>query len=150
MEALVVNSQQSFIMKHIGIYAGIFVALAMPVALFAQTNGSSGPLQTLIGIEDKSKIFELLSLWSVLIIAFATSAMVWIGGRKMHGGIFGTVLTLFSVGMTLLFLSAATEIPWIQGTSTMYMKMVHDLLYIVGFILMGLGASKLLKVIKGE
>jgi hypothetical protein len=32
----------------------------------------------------------------------------------------------------------------------MYMKMVHDLLYIVGFILMGLGASKLLKVIKGE
>lgn len=137
-------------MKHIGIYAGVAVALILPAVLFAQSNSSAGPLQTLIGIEDKSKIFELLSLWSVLAVAFITSVMVWIGGRQMHGGVLGKVLTLFSSGMTLIFLSAATEIPWIQQLSPLYIKMVHDLLFISGFIVMGFAASKLLAVIKGE
>lgn len=137
-------------MKHIGIYAGIFVALALPVVLFAQLGGSSGALQTLIGFEEQSKILEQVSLWSVLIIAFTTSVMVWLGGRKMHGGVFGKVLTLFSVGMSLIFLSIVTEIPWLQNFSTLYMKMAHDLLYIAGFISMGLAANKLFQVIKGE
>lgn len=137
-------------MKHIGIYVGIFLALALPVVLFAQLSSSSGAIQTLIGFEDQSKILEQVSLWSVLIIALTTSAMVWFGGRKMHGGVFGKVLTLFSVGMTLIFLSIAVEIPWFQNISILYMKMVHDLLYIAGFISMGLAANKLLQVIKGE
>ncbi len=130
---------------------GAFAGLVLPGVLFAQMSSTAGPLQTLIGIEDQSKIFEILSLWSVLIIALVTSIMVWVGGRKMHGGIFGKVLTLFSVGMTLIFLSAATDIPWLQTTiGHLYLKMTHDLLFIAGFISMGFAASKLLDVIKGE
>lgn len=137
-------------MKHIGIYIGVFVAATIPVVLFAQMSGQSSALNTLLGIEDQSKIFELLSLWSALIVSLTTSIMVWVGGRKMHGGVFGKVLTLFSAGMSAIFLSALTEIPWFQSISHFYMKTAHDLLYIVGFILMGLAASKLLQVIKGE
>ena len=137
-------------MKKIGIYVGIVASLVIPTIVFGQMVGTSGPLQALIGIEDQSKIFEIISLWSVLIISLATSIMVWVGGRKMHGGVLGNVLTLFSVGMTLIFLSAATAIPWVQNLSYLYTKMVHDLFFISGFILMGLAASKLLGVIKGE
>lgn len=137
-------------MKHIGIFLGTLVALVVPTVFFAQMTGSTGALKTLIGIEDQSKIFELLSLWSVIIVSLATCAMVWIGGRKMHGGVFGKVLNLFSIGMTLVFLSAAAEVPWTQSASPLYAKTMHDMLFIAGFIVMGFAASKLLKVIKGE
>lgn len=137
-------------MKHIGIYTGILAALTLPALAFAQTSGSVGTLQTLIGIEDRSKIFEMISTWSVLIIAFTTTIMVWSSGRKMHGGVFGKVLTLFSVGMTAIFLSVVTQIPFFQNMSPTFAKTAQDLLYIIGFIIMGLAANKLLGVIKGE
>lgn len=136
-------------MKHIKIYALGLAVLAVPAVLFAQTNGSAGTLQTLIDIEDNSKILEMVSLWSTLIVAFATSAMVWVGGRQMHGGVFGKVLTFFSIGMTLIFLGFATEVPWLERIDHLYLKMVHDSLYIIGYVMMGIAASKLLKVIKG-
>lgn len=137
-------------MKHIGIFAGALVVLAVPAVTFAQMYGSTGPLQTLIAIEDSSKIFDTISLWATLIVAFSTSAMVWIGGRKMHGGVFGGVLNFFSIGMTLVFLGFATEVPWFQNIDHLYLKLVHDSLYIIGYVMMGIAASRLLKVIKGE
>lgn len=137
-------------MKHIGIYAGVLAALVMPLATFAQTNDSSGAMQTLVALEDSSKIFEMISLWATLIVAFVTSAMVWVGGRHMHGGVFGSVLTFFSIGMTLVFLGFATEVPWFQRIDHLYLKMIHDSLYITGYVMMGIAASKLLKVVKGE
>ena len=137
-------------MKHTGIYIGALAALVVPAVLLAGESGSSSTLRTLMSIEEQSKIFELLSSWSVLTIAFVTSAMVWLGGRQMHGGVFGKVLTLFSVGMTFVFLSAVAEIPWFQNFSFLYLKMLHNLLYIIGFVFIGLAAAKLLKVIKGE
>jgi len=137
-------------MKNIGKYAGILAVLALPIVTFAQADTTPGALQTLINLEDKSKVFELVSLWATLIVAFATSAMVWIGGRRMHGGVFGSVLNFFSIGMTLVFLGFATEVPWFQGIDHLYLKMIHDSLYIIGYVMMGVAANKLLKVIKGE
>lgn len=137
-------------MKHIGIYAGAIAILALPAVTFAQGAEPTGALQTLIAIEDSSKVLEMVSLWSLLIIAFATSAMVWNGGRKMQGGVFGSVLNYFSIGMTLVFLGFATEIPLLQGIDQLSLKMVHNSLYIIGYVMMGIAANKLLKVIKGE
>ncbi|MBI5400619.1 MAG: hypothetical protein HZB12_00670 [Candidatus Yonathbacteria bacterium] len=127
-------------MKHFAIIS-LFL---FPALVFA------GTLDTLIQIEDNSKLLEMVSLWSTLIVAFVTSAMVWVGGRQMHGGVFGRVLTFFSIGMTLIFLGFATEVPWFQSFNHLYLKMIHDSLYIIGYVLMGVAASKLLKVIKGE
>ena len=135
-------------MKHIGIFAGAFATLAMPAILFAQADG--GVMQALVGIEDQSKMLEIVSLWSMLVIAFATSVMVWVGGRKMHGGVFGKVLTYFSIGMTVIFLGIVVETPWFPSVDGLYLKMIHDSLYIIGYIMMGIAASKLLRVIKGE
>ncbi|MEK7148290.1 MAG: hypothetical protein AAB770_00030 [Patescibacteria group bacterium] len=137
-------------MKHTGIYIGAFAVLAIPAVTFAQTFGSYGAWQTLITIEDNSKLLEMISLWSTLIVAFVTTAMVWIGGRKMHGGVFGSVLNYFSLGMTLVFLGFVTEVSWFQQIDELYLKMINNSFYVIGYVLMGVAASKLLRVIKGE
>lgn len=125
-------------------YVAIISLVLFPALAFA------GTVDTLIEIEDSSKLFELISLWSTIVVAFITSMMVWVGGRQMHGGVFGKVLAYFSIGMTLIFLGFATEVPWLERIDHLYLKMIHDSLYIIGYVMMGLAASKLLKVIKGE
>lgn len=137
-------------MKHIGTYASAIAILALPAITFAEGGVLNGTVQTLITIEDNSKMLEMISLWATLIVAFATSAMVWLGGRHMHGGVFGSVLNFFSIGMTLIFLGFATEVPWFENIDHLYLKMIHDSLYVIGYVLMGVAASKLLRVIKGE
>lgn len=124
-------------------YFALLSLVFLPAIAFA------GVTDTLLVLED-SGLFSSLSLWSTLIVALVTSVMVWVGGRQMHGGVFGSVLTYFSMGMTLIFLGAATEIPWFQGIASLYLKLIHDSLYIIGYILMGIAANKLLKAIKGE
>ena len=126
-------------MKHLALLSLVF----LPTIAFA------GVTDTLLVLDD-SGLFSTLSLWSMLIVAFVTSMMVWIGGRHMRGGVLGSVLTYFSIGMTLIFLGATTEISWIKNSLDVYAKFVHDSLFIVGYILMGVAASRLLKVIKGE
>ena len=130
-------------------YVGVFGLFLIPSVSFAQ-GIDVNTIQNLVAFEDQSKLLASISLWSTLIVAFSTSAMVWIGGRKMHGGVFGNVLTYFSLGMTLVFLGFATEIPWFQWVDRLYLKLIHDSLYIIGYVLMGIAASKLLRVIKGE
>lgn len=126
-------------MKHLALISLVF----LPAIAFASV------ADTLLELDNQG-IFASISLWSMLIVAFATSLMVWVGGRKMHGGVFGNVLTYFSIGMSLVFVGIVTEMPWFSNISPLYTKLVHDSLFIVGYILMGVAASKLLKVIKGE
>ena len=138
------------IMKHIGIYAGAVAILVTPAILFAQGGGFGDTWQTLIIVEDSSRMLEMISLWAKLIVAFSTSAMVWNLGRKMHGGVFGSVLAFFSIGMILVFLGFVINAPWFQYIDQLYLKMTQDSLSIIGYIFMGVAASKLLKVIKSE
>jgi hypothetical protein len=118
-------------MKHLALVSLAF----LPAVAFA------GVTDTLL-VLDNQGLFAAISLWSMLIVAFATSMMVWVGGRQMHGGVFGSVLTYFSVGMFLIFLGAATNISWLQSVQGLYLKLAHDSLFIVGYILMGIAASK--------
>lgn len=125
-------------------YFALLSLVLLPTVVFADVT------ETLLVLED-SGLFSSISLWSTLIVAFATSMMVWIGGRHMRGGVFGNVLTYFSIGMTLIFIGAATEIPLLQSNVPgIYLKLVHDSLYIIGYVFMGIAASRLLKAIKGE
>ncbi len=128
-------------MKHFAVLGLVL----LPTMAFAQ-----GVSETLVQIEDMLGLFTTLSLWSTIIIMFATSAMVFSLGRKMHGGVFGTVLTYFSIGMTLVVFGFVSGMPFVQSIPDFYLKIVHDSLYIIGYILMGIAASKLLNVIKGE
>lgn len=126
-------------MKYFLLISAVFI----PFVAFADTTN------TLIQFEDYSGVFESVSLWSTIVIAFTTSIMVWTLGRKMHGGVLGKVLAYFSIGMTLIFFGFVTEVPWLQNLPHIYLKLIHDSLYITGYILMGIAATKLLNVIKG-
>ena len=127
-------------------YAAIILCFTLSPALaLADTLGS------LARLEDTSGLFSSIALWSTIIIAFATTAMVWNGGREMRGGVLGMVLNYFSAGMAVIFLGFATEIPQIgKIVPSLYVSITHSSLFIIGYILMGIAASKLLEVIKGE
>lgn len=126
-------------------YISLFSLLLVPFITSASVT------ESLTIIEDSSKVFETISLWSAIIVAFVTSVMVWWGGRQMHGGVLGKVLVYFSIGMTLIFLGFVAGTPLVDTLmSALYLQIAHDSLFIVGYIFMGLGASKLLKTIKGE
>lgn len=107
---------------------------------------------TIDSLQDYSGVFESLSLWSTIIIAFVTTAMVWLGGRSMHGGILGKVLDYFSVGMTLMFIGFLINVPAIAARLPLEYSpsVIHNVLYTIAYILMGLGVNKLLRIIKGE
>ncbi len=126
-------------------YIAILGLMFLPVIV-----SSAGLADMLVQIEDSSGLFASLSLWSTIIIMFVTSAMVWIGARQMRGGVFGIVLTYFSIGMTLVVLGFVSGLPLTENIPSLYLKLTHDSLYIIGYILMGIAASKLLKAIKGE
>ncbi len=129
-----------------------YVAI-LSLVLFPAITFSASVADVLVEIEDISGLFASLSLWTTIIIMVVTSAMVWRGGRQMHGGVFetfGTVLTYFSIGMTLVVLGFVSGLPLTEKIPSLYLKFIHDSLYIVGYILMGIAASKLPKAIKGE
>ena len=126
-----------------------YVAI-LSLVFFPAMASSAGVADILVQIEDNSGLFASLSVWSTIIVMFVTSAMVWIGGRQMHGGVFGTVLTYFSIGMTLIVFGFVSGLPLTENVPSLYLKLTHDSLYIVGYVLMGIAASKLLKAIKGE
>ena len=126
-----------------------YVAI-LSLVFFPAIASAADVADILVQIEDNSGLFASLSLWSTIIVMFVTSAMVWIGGRQMHGGVFGTVLTYFSIGMTLIVLGFVSGLPLTENIPSLYLKLTHYSLYIVGYVLMGIAASKLLKAIKGE
>ena len=127
-------------------YSLIFGLILLPVVAFA------GTVETLNSLDMYSDVFRNLSVWSTIIVAFVTTVMVWLGGRSLHGGILGSVLDYFSIGMTLMFAGFLINIPTIAERIPLQYPagFVHDILFVVAYILMGLGVSKLLKIIKGE
>ncbi len=125
-------------------YLAILSLMLLPVIA-----SSAGLTDILVQIEDNSGFFASLSLWSTIIVMFVTCAMVWMGARQMRGGVFGTVLTYFSVGMMLVVLGFVSGLPLTENAPSLYLKLTHDSLYIIGYILMGIAASKLLKAING-
>ncbi len=125
-------------------YLAFVGSMLLPTLVFADT------VESLATFEDNSGLLASLSIASTLIVAFVTIAMIWISARQMNGGFFGKVLYYFAAGMTFVFFSFATELPWFHTMNVLFLEMIHSSLFITGYILMGIAASKLLKVIKGE
>ena len=94
-----------------------------------------------------SAILEPLSFWSTIIVAIAMTIAVGMLSRSMRGGVFGKVLCYFSSGMFFIFLGFIANTGWFQSTFPSFV-FLYGPLYIAGFALMGVGANKLLKVIK--
>lgn len=124
----------------------------LTLAVLVPSTAFAGTAETLNALQDYSIVFEALSLWITIIVALMMTVMVWLGGRTMHGGVMGSVLDYVSVGMTLMFLAYLVNVPEIARLLPLQYSasFVHDVLYLVAYVLMGLGVNKLFKIIKGQ
>ena len=113
-----------------------------PLTVFGNTNE----------VNSTVVILGYYTLASVVVIGMTTSILVLINARKMKGGVFGKVLEYFSAGMFLLllgFIVSSISFSTNEGVGFIA-KTMHDILYILGFIIMAIAARKLLATIKGD
>lgn len=115
--------------------------LFTPVLLFAQADDY---VNTLV-----IDLAPRLSLWSAIIVAFAASVMVFMNARSMKGGVFGTVLNYFAVGMILILGSFVVVSLNIFGSEG-FAKTANNILFILGYIIMALAANKLSQIAGGK
>lgn len=121
----------------------IFTAVVMftPFLLNAQTDPVS---DTLVAI-----LAPKLSLWSAIVIAVATTIMVFTNAHSMRGGIFGTALNFFAVGMVLIlagFIVVSLDIFNTGG----FTEIANNILFILGYITMAVAAHKLSQIGGGK
>lgn len=117
------------------------VLLFTPMVLFAQ---SPDYAQTLI-----ETLAPRLSLWSAIIVAFATSIMVFLNAHSMKGGLFGTALNYFASGM-MLILAGFIAVSFNFFESEGIARIANNILFILGYITMGFAAHKLSQIAQGK
>ncbi|MCK5095742.1 MAG: hypothetical protein KAR24_00075 [Candidatus Pacebacteria bacterium] len=126
--------------------------IIISISLFLFTFVNIAHAEYLFSLEEitaMSGILKTYALGSALIIAAATSIIVFRNARKMRGGVFGKVLNYFGVGMTVVLIGYTigeypSLIP-IEDVST-----VDNALFIIGYILMAIAATKMARAIEGR
>ncbi len=81
------------------------------------------------------------SLWAAVIIGLIASAVTVYFALQMRGGIVGTSLTLIGAGMFLVVLGFLAVV--IQWTAAETQAIVHDVAFILGYVLILVGALRL-------
>jgi uncharacterized membrane protein YagU involved in acid resistance len=115
----------------------IIFSLFLPSMLFAQQVDYTAP----------SLILSYYSMFSAIAVGVITSVMVFINGRRMHGGVFGNALIYFSVGMIIVLVGFLFPLLSVKTTGS-FAEIFGNILYIIGYIAMAFAADKILKVTK--
>ena|SRR3989344_9102490 len=91
-----------------------------------------------------SDIVGQLSLWLGIIVGLVACVLVFRASGKMGGGLFGGVLNLFGIGMVMIVAGTLSVIfaSWIPEG---FVEVTKTVLFSFGYILMVLGANRLLK-----
>lgn len=110
------------------------VELLFTGAVLAQAQESAGPA-TFVGS---------YTLWAAIIIGFVASLATLVYAYRLKGGIVGAALNLFGVGMLLVVLGFLSVV--FSWATVDLQKVVHDLVFILGYILMLAGALRLRQV----
>jgi len=96
-------------------------------------------------------ILSSYSLVSTLIVGLVTSFLVLNIARRMSGGLIGHALKYFSGGMFFVLagfiIEQATLFEKFSEYNASLAETAHDILFIVGFIIMAFAAQKLSKAI---
>lgn len=85
-----------------------------------------------------------LSMLLSIVIGIIATYLVLRAASKMGGGLFGSVLNYIGYGMSLVIIGtiSVTLDPWI---SDIWLRLIHTTFFALGYILMVVGANKLLK-----
>ena len=84
------------------------------------------------------------TLWAAIIIGFIASLATLFYANQLKGGVIGTALTFFGAGM--LFVVAGFLAVVVSWTDADTQKIVHDLAFILGYVLMLSGAFRLRQI----
>lgn len=84
------------------------------------------------------------SSWMGIAIGIIATVLVLRSAGKMGGGLFGKVLNLMGLGMGLVTLGSLSVVAasWVPAS---FVALSHTVLFSLGFVLMVLGANKMLK-----
>lgn len=86
------------------------------------------------------------TLWIAIIIGFLATAATLVYAYQLKGGVVGTALMIISGGMFLVVLGfLAVVVSWAEADTQ---ATVHDVVFILGYILMFVGAIQLRKMIR--
>jgi hypothetical protein len=99
-------------------------------------------------IEAVTPILQSYTAVSVIVVGVLTIAVVMRNARLMKGGVFGSVLGYFSIGMIFVFTGYLTDaypdiLPFKDA------GVLNHSLFILGFLCMAYAASKLSRAIEG-
>src|SRR5688572_14840867 len=84
------------------------------------------------------------TLWIAIIIGFVASFMAFRYGRQLKGSVTSGILNLFAAGMFFVVLGfLSVVVAWADAP---VQKITHDLLFIVGYIFMLVGAGRVRKL----
>lgn len=86
------------------------------------------------------------TLWVAIIAGFIATGVTAAYGIQLRGGVVGTALMLISGGMFLVALGfLAVVVAWAEASTQ---ALVHDIAFIIGYILMLVGALRLRQMIR--
>lgn len=106
-------------------------SIFLPALAFAQEEAGS------------ESFVNSVSLWVAIAVGIIASLMVLRGASKIGGGVLGTVYKYIGVGMLVVVLGfVAVVVP--AWASEFVVGRTHDVLFIVGYLIMALGAQKML------
>jgi len=94
-------------------------------------------------------ILSTYTLLSAVTVGVVTSAVVLINARRMKGGVFGSAMNYFGVGMIIVLVGFSTTFLHFSLLNN-FIQMINDVLYITGYIAMAIAASKIFNATKGE
>lgn len=101
-----------------------------------ETNAASSVLQTYVFL-------------SVVIIALVTNVIVFITAFKMRGGVFGTSLNYFGIGMATVLVGFVVNNAY-STTTQQVAQIFTNALFIIGYVAMAFAVTKLSNAIKGD
>jgi len=94
-------------------------------------------------------ILSTYTLLSAITVGIITSAVVLINARRMKGGVFGSAMNYFGIGMLIVL--AGFSVTFLQlPLSDYFAQTINDILYITGYVTMAIAASKIFNATKGE
>jgi hypothetical protein len=121
--------------------------IIIPISLFAFASSCSA-----FTAEETAAMSSPLQMYvftSVVIIAVVTNIVVFGAARRMKGGVFGTALNYFGVGMVSVLVGFILNN--IYSTTTQQGVLIFtNALFIIGYIAMAFAATKLSNAIKGN
>ncbi len=93
--------------------------------------------------------FSQVLLTIAIVLGVVASVYVFALSTRMGGGAIATALFLYGLGMLSVVVSLLS-VTWLKAAMASYASIAHDSFFIIGFVLMVLGAQRVSSLFAGR